>query len=225
MRIGYARVSTQEQSLDLQLDALRDNKVRKTYEDICSGKIGYTDRPGLSLLLDTVRDGDVIVVWKLDRLGRSLHDLIGLVRTLENLRVGFQVLEGPLQMIDTSTPGGKLIFSVFAALSEFERDVIVERTNAGLKAARKRGRIGGRRPALNAVQSKMLRIGFLDESISIHQLCQEYKISRTTLYNYVRKENAKEAIKKGKPNSEGKENVKLAELETKATIQEDKEKN
>src|SRR5437868_5612677 len=143
MQIGYARISTGEQTLDLQLDALKAAGCDKVFTDTASG--AKTERPGLSDALSHVRPGDVLVVWRLDRLGRSLRDLIDRLLELDQRGVGFKSLT---ESIDTTTPGGKLIFHIFGALAEFERDLIRERTNAGLAAARARGRLGGRKRAL-----------------------------------------------------------------------------
>lgn len=145
MLVGYARISKADgsQSLDLQRDALADAGVapEQIYEDQASGK--RDDRPGLEACLKALRDGDALVVWKLDRLGRDLAHLVAIVRDLEKRGVGFKVLAGQGAEIDTSTPGGRLIFGIFAALAEFERDLIHERVMAGLSAARARGRRGG----------------------------------------------------------------------------------
>lgn len=142
MLIGYMRVSTAEQSTDLQQDALVAAGVdaRHIYSDKMSGK--RDDRPGLTACLKALRDGDTLVIWRLDRLGRSLKHLVGVVEDLSKRGVGFRVITGA--PIDTTTPAGKLTFTIFAALAEFERDLIRERVNAGLAAARTRGRVGGR---------------------------------------------------------------------------------
>jgi DNA invertase Pin-like site-specific DNA recombinase len=139
MLIGYMRVSTGEQSLDLQRDALRRVGCERTYEDICSGRV--SERPGLSKALDAAREGDALVVWKLDRIGRSLPHVVGLVGDLQKRGVGLKVLTGD---VDTTTVTGRLVFGIFVTLAEFERDLIHERTMAGLAAARARGRSGGR---------------------------------------------------------------------------------
>ena len=139
MDIGYARVSTGEQTLDLQLDALQVAGCGKVYEETASG--AKAERPVLEEVLSYVRKGDTLVVWRLDRLGRSLQHLIDVVAALAERGIGFKSLT---EQIDTTTPGGKLIFHVFGALAEFERDLIRERTHAGLAAARARGRLGGR---------------------------------------------------------------------------------
>jgi DNA invertase Pin-like site-specific DNA recombinase len=151
MLIGYARVSTHEQNLDLQKDALQSAGCEKIFVDEVSGAVAA--RPGLQQAMDTLRAGDVLVVWRLDRLlGRSLRDLIELVRQLEEWKVGFRSLQ---ESMDTSSSGGKLIFHVFGALAEFERNLIRERTVAGLSAARARGRKGGRPKRLNDKKRKL----------------------------------------------------------------------
>jgi DNA invertase Pin-like site-specific DNA recombinase len=139
MLIGYARVSTQDQTLNLQMDALETIGCTKIFTDTISGSA--TQRSGLDEVLEYVREGDTLVVWKLDRLGRSLKHLIETITNLNNRNIGFKSIT---ENIDTTTSGGKLIFHIFGALAEFERDIIRERTNAGLQAARARGRIGGR---------------------------------------------------------------------------------
>src|SRR6266699_5490211 len=138
MLIGYARVSTLEQTLDLQKDALTKAECSKIFTDTISG--AKTERKGLDEALSFLREGDTLVVWKLDRLGRSLNHLIEIITALESKKIGFKSLT---ESIDTTTPGGKLIFHIFGALAQFERDLIRERTNAGLAAARARGRRGG----------------------------------------------------------------------------------
>jgi DNA invertase Pin-like site-specific DNA recombinase len=142
--VGYARVSTTEQHLDLQRDALGQAGCSRVFPDTASGAMA--ERPGLAQALNYLRAGDVLAVWKLDRMGRSLKDLIEIVSILEHRGIGFKSLQ---ESMDTTTPGGKLIFHVFAALAEFERGVIRERTQAGLTAARARGRNGGRRYKLS----------------------------------------------------------------------------
>jgi DNA invertase Pin-like site-specific DNA recombinase len=139
MLIGYMRVSTGEQSLDLQRDALDKIGCERIYEDVCSGRV--TDRPGLKMAMEMARDGDAIVIWKLDRIGRSLAHIVGLVGDLQKRGVGLKVLTGD---VDTTTTTGRLVFGIFATLADFERDLIQERTMAGLAAARARGRAGKR---------------------------------------------------------------------------------
>jgi DNA invertase Pin-like site-specific DNA recombinase len=147
MRIGYARVSTTEQNLDLQRDALKRAGCDKIIEDTVSG--GKVHRSGLERVRESLRPGDVLVVWRLDRLGRSLKHLIDLMAELEGQGIGFQSVT---ESIDTTTPGGKLVFHIFGALAEFERNLIRDRTHAGLEAVRARGRKGGRRKKLNDKQ-------------------------------------------------------------------------
>lgn len=142
MRIGYARVSTTDQHLQLQTDALHVAGCERVFTDMVSGARG--ERPGLMAALAACRPGDTLVVWKLDRLGRSLSHLVGTVRDLGAQGIGFTSLQ---EQLDMTTTGGKLVFHIFAALAEFERDLIRERTNAGLAAARARGRQGGRQRA------------------------------------------------------------------------------
>src|SRR3954453_18785445 len=139
MLIGYARVSTQDQTLDLQIDALKKAGCEKFYTDTASG--AKAERKGLEEALDYAREGDILVVWRLDRLGRSLRHLIETITLLNNRKVGFKSIT---ESIDTTTSGGKLVFHIFGALAEFERDIIKDRTNAGLNAARARGHLGGR---------------------------------------------------------------------------------
>ena len=140
MNVGYARVSTNDQHLSMQIDALKSSGCQEIYSDIASG--AKSQRPGLEQALAYLREGDTIVVWKLDRLGRSIQDLIKTVNELENKKIGFKSLQ---ENIDTTTSGGKLIFHIFSALAEFERDLIRERTQAGLRSARARGKFGGMR--------------------------------------------------------------------------------
>lgn len=180
MRIGYARVSSDDQNLDLQHDALKAAGCERIYEDRTGGAKAL--RPGLQLLLEVSRQNDVVVVWRLDRLGRSLKDLIDLINTLEDKGVGLASLQ---EMIDTSSSGGKLVFHIFAALAEFERSLIRERTHAGLSAARARGRKGGRPKALDAKQQQLLLKLYKSREHSIKDICQILKISKPTLYSYI----------------------------------------
>ena len=182
MLIGYARVSTHDQNLDLQKDALKSAGCEKFFVDEASGVAGA--RPGLHQAMDQLREGDVLVVWRLDRLGRSLRNLLDLVAQLEEKKVGFRSLQ---ESMDTSSSGGKLIFHVFGALAEFERNLIQDRTNAGLAAARARGRKGGRQRKLNEKQRK-LAIRLYNEGNPVNEICQTMHISKPTLYRYVRDE-------------------------------------
>jgi DNA invertase Pin-like site-specific DNA recombinase len=185
MLIGYARISTQDQTLARQQDALAKAGCDKVFTDTLSG--GTSERPGLAEALDYVRAGDTLVVWRLDRLGRSLKHLIEVVADLELRRIGFRSLT---ESIDTTTSGGKLIFHVFGALAEFERALIRERTQAGLAAARARGRQGGRPRKLDTPRKvQMARDLYEDERHSIAEICQTLHISRATLYRYVGRAN------------------------------------
>ena len=182
MFIGYARVSTLDQNLDLQNDALKKSGCEKIYSDTLSG--ANASRPGLDECLGYARRGDTVVVWKLDRLGRSLKNLIEVVRDLEARGVGFKSLQ---ENIDTTTPGGKLVFHVFASLAEFERDLVRERTQAGLAAARARGRTGGRKPALDAKKREIARALYQNEELSISEICRTLGVSRATFYRSIGK--------------------------------------
>jgi len=187
MLIGYARVSKADgsQSLDLQHDALRAAGVdpENIYEDLASGS--REDRPGLMACLKALRDGDVLVVWKLDRLGRTLTHLVNTVKNLSDRNVGLQVLTGSGAEIDTTTASGRMIFGVFATLAEFERDLIRERTMAGLASARARGRKGGRKFALTKAQVRLAQAAMAQRDTSVATLCKELGVERVTLYRYV----------------------------------------
>lgn len=183
MNIGYARVSTSEQTLALQQDALRAAKCDLFFEDTISGVT--TARPGLDQALSHVREGDTLVVWRLDRLGRSLPHLIETVTRLQERGVGFKSLT---ESIDTTTPGGVLIFHLFGALAQFERDLIRERTKAGLTAARARGKQGGRPKALAKIDPKKLETArrmAQDPQVPISQICEFLGVSRWTVYRYL----------------------------------------
>jgi DNA invertase Pin-like site-specific DNA recombinase len=176
MLIGYARVSTHDQTLTPQQDALEKAGCSKIFTDTASG--AQTERNGLEEALNYVRKGDTLVVWCLDRLGRSLPHLITTMTDLEERRIGFKSLT---ENIDTTTSGGKLIFHIFGALAEFERNLIRERTTAGLTAARARGRIGGRPKALTARQ-RIVAQDLYEKRPPIAEICRTLKISRATLY-------------------------------------------
>lgn len=180
MLLGYARVSTDDQNLDLQRDALRAAGCEKLFEDRLSG--ARAARPGLTLLLEVARTGDVIVVWRLDRLGRTLHDLILLAKQLEEAGIGLVSLQ---EKIDTSSSGGRLIFHMFGALAEFERHVIRERTQAGLNAARARGRKGGRPKSLDPAKRQLAVKLYNDRQHTIAEICRMMGISKPTLYSYL----------------------------------------
>jgi DNA invertase Pin-like site-specific DNA recombinase len=183
MLIGYARVSTIEQTLDLQQDGLRQAGCEQVFTDHISG--AKSERPGLKQALEFGRSGDILVVWKLDRLGRSLKQLIEIVTELQKRNVGFRSLT---ENIDTTSPGGKLIFHIFGSLAEFERDLIRERTKAGLVAARARGRIGGRPRAAGLNDERKVALAqrlYDDKHTSIETICKMFNVSRPTLYRYI----------------------------------------
>ncbi len=189
MLIGYARVSTHEQTLDLQQDALKQIGCEQFFSDTASG--ASTERPGLDAALRFVRPGDILVVWRLDRLGRSLKHLIETISALQERGIGFRSIQ---ESIDTTTSGGKLIFHVFGALAEFERDLIRERTKAGLAAARARGRKGGRPQATGLNDQKkvaMARQLYADKCNTIEDICKILHVSRSTLYRYLSPQNNK----------------------------------
>jgi DNA invertase Pin-like site-specific DNA recombinase len=181
MKIGYARVSTQDQTLALQKDALEKLDCKKIFTDAASG--AKAERKGLDEALEYVREGDTLVVWRLDRLGRSLKHLIETITELNNRKIGFKSIQ---ENIDTTTSGGKLVFHIFGALAEFERDIIRERTNAGLLAARARGRKGGRPKSLTEKKAGMARELYNNKNNSINEICKTLNISRTTLYRYIK---------------------------------------
>jgi DNA invertase Pin-like site-specific DNA recombinase len=187
MLIGYARVSKSDNSqvLDLQIDALTNSGVKE--ENIYIDKIsGSKDaRPGLENCLKALREDDILVVYKLDRLGRNLKHLIQTVEDLTKRKIGFKVLSGQGVNIDTTTPAGKMIFSIFGALAEFERELIRERTIAGITAARARGRMGGRKFNLTKAQVRLAEASMKNRDTSVTELCKELKITRATLYKYI----------------------------------------
>lgn len=181
MLIGYARVSTDDQNLNLQRDALKKAGCEQIFTDTISGT--KAERKGLSDALSHLRHGDTLVVWRLDRLGRSLRHLIDTVTDLQERGVGFKSLQ---ESIDTTTSGGKLVFHIFGALAEFEREINRERTQAGLTAARSRGKTGGRPKALTEKQIQMLKNLAANPDNSIEDICKTLGISRTTFYRYVK---------------------------------------
>lgn len=187
MLVGYARVSKSDgsQNLDLQIDALNKAGVplKHIYTDTSSGK--NTQRPGLDACLKALRKNDTLVIWKLDRLGRSLQNLVNTVKKFEEQTIGLRVLTGKGASIDTSTAAGKLVFGFFAALAEFERDLIIERTKAGLDSARARGRKGGRRFALTKSQIRLAQSSMGKKETVVSELCKELGVTRATLYRYV----------------------------------------
>jgi len=187
MYLGYARISKADgsQSLDLQKDALAGAGValKQIYSDQASGK--KDERPGLDACLKALRDGDVLVVWKLDRLGRSLNHLVKTTTMLSERGIGLKVLTGQGAQIDTTTAAGRLSFGIFAALAEFESELIRERTMAGLQAARARGRKGGRKFALTKAQVRMAQAAMVSRDTSVSELCKELGVKPVTLYRYV----------------------------------------
>ncbi len=180
MKIGYARISTADQNLELQTDALQKTGCEKIFTDQAGG--AKDDRKGLIDAIEFCRKGDSLIVWKLDRLGRSLKHLIETINLLHEKKVGFVSLQ---ENIDTTTSGGKLVFHVFGALAEFERELIRERTNAGLASARQRGRLGGRPKAMTGKQVKLAKSLLKDPQTTIKEVCQTLQISKTTLYRYL----------------------------------------
>jgi DNA invertase Pin-like site-specific DNA recombinase len=185
--IGYMRVSKADgsQALDLQRDALLGTGIPagQLYEDHASGK--QDDRPGLEACLKALRSGDTLVTWKLDRLGRDLRHLVNLVHDLTRRGVGLKVLVGQGANLDTTTANGRLIFGVFAALAEFERELIIERTRAGLASARARGRNGGRPFKMTAAKLRLAQAAMGQPGTNVGELCAELGVSRQTLYRYV----------------------------------------
>src|SRR5512143_2709496 len=181
MLIGYARVSTQDQTLDLQKDALQKAGCDRIFTDTASG--AKAERTGLDEALSYVRPGDTLVVWRLDRLGRSLKHLIETITALNDRKIGFKSIT---EAIDTTTSGGKLIFHIFGALAEFERDIIRERTQAGLTAARARGRKGGRPKALTPKTVEQALTLYNAKTHTIDEICRTLNVSRATLYRYLK---------------------------------------
>jgi len=182
--VGYARVSTQDQDLSLQIDALAAAGCGKVFEDRASG--ASADRAGLQAALGYVRNGEVLVVWKLDRLGRSLPHLIETVTELAKRGVGFRSLT---EAIDTTTPGGRLIFHIFGALGQFERDLIQERTRAGLAAAAARGRKGGRKPTVTEEKLRRAR-EHIAKGLTVREAAMRVKVGKTALYEALTVETA-----------------------------------
>ena len=184
MMIGYARVSTNDQNLDLQTDALK----KAGCEKICSDKISGTkaERPGLAKVLEIARAGDTLVIWRLDRLGRSIKDLIQISETLKARSIALKSLQ---EGIDTTTSTGQLMFNLLAVLSEFEKNLINERSKAGLAAARSRGKLGGRPKSLNRKQQQLAVKLYHEREHSIAEICKMMNISKPTLYSYVTAQN------------------------------------
>lgn len=180
--IGYARVSTDDQNLDLQRDALQKAGCQVIYEETASGK--NATREELAQCRKALRSGDTLVVWRLDRLGRSLPDLVSIIGELEVEEIGFQSIT---ENIETGSAAGKLIFHVFAALAEFERNLIRERTKAGLAAARARGRKGGRKPALTDRAVNEIKQLLKNPNIEVTEVAKRYGVSRATIYKYLKR--------------------------------------
>lgn len=186
--IGYARVSTKEQNLDLQLDALKKAGCEEIYFEKISGT---KERPELDNALTYLRQGDTLVIWKLDRLGRSLRDLVNIVDGLYKRGIEFRSIQDG---IDTKTPLGRYQFALFAALAEYEREMIVERTRAGLTAAKERGRVGGRKKGLSSEAKKVAKAAatlYKKNENSVKEICDILNISKPTLYRYLKNENVK----------------------------------
>ena len=179
-KIGYARVSTQDQDLSLQLDALKRADCEQIYEEKVSGK--NTERPELANCLKALRAGDTLVVWRMDRLGRSLKDLVEIVTNLEAKGIHFVSLT---EKIETGTATGKLMFHVFASMAEFERNLISERTRAGLAAARARGRIGGRKPSLSEKDIEHAKLLLRNPKVTVTEVAERFGVTRQTIYRQV----------------------------------------
>lgn len=180
MNIGYARISTNDQNLQLQFDELKKAGCERIFQDVASGS--KAERAGLKEALEFCRKGDVLVIWKLDRLGRSLKDLIQTVNDLQAKEIGFRCLT---QNLDTTSPSGMLVFQIFGAIAEFERSLIQERTLAGLKAARARGRQGGRPKALDQKKVGIALALYSDGKTPVAEICKTLSISRPTFYRYI----------------------------------------
>lgn len=176
--IGYARVSTQDQNMAMQIDALREYGCERIFEEKRSGKA--KERPQLEAMFDYLREGDTVVVWKLDRLGRSMRDLLDLTERMEQRGIGFVSIKDGIDMTDAT---GRLYFHLMACLAEFERDLISERTKAGLAAARARGRQGGRKPA-DPKKLEQAYILYDSQTVSVADICKMVGISETTFYRY-----------------------------------------
>ena len=193
MLIGYARVSTQDQTLDLQTDALKRAGCEKIFTDMTSGT--KSERPGLQEAMNHLRAGDTLVVWRLDRLGRTLKHLIATIADLSDKGIGFKSLQ---ESMDTTTSGGRLIFHIFGSLAEFEREVIKERTIAGLQAARARGRLGGR-PKLQSRDPKKIALArqlYEDGHMPVQEICDTLHIGKATLYRYVEDKTTKVDVRR-----------------------------
>ncbi len=180
MLVGYARVSTKDQSTELQIKALQEASCSKIFEEKASG--AQRERPQLIAALNYMREGDILVVWKLDRLARSLKQLIETIESLEKQKIGFRSIT---ENIDTTTAGGKLVFHLFGALAEFERGIIRERTNAGLQAARANGKIGGRPTVLKAVDLEAAKTLLKNQKFTVAEVAKRLGIGLATLYRHL----------------------------------------
>lgn len=194
--LGYARVSTTDQDASLQLDALHAAGCYRVWVDTMSGSLEH--RPELANLLDQLRPGDTLVVWRLDRLGRSIRHLIDQLHGLAERGIGFRSLQ---ETIDTTSPGGRLVFHVFAALAEFERDLIRERTHAGLTAARARGRTGGRPPRLSPDQARTARRLYEQQDMTVAKIGEVLGVSRTTIYRTLARQNDQATVRRIQTNA------------------------
>ena len=183
MKIGYSRISTTDQNSDLQQDELIKFGCDKIFEDKISGSLSKANREGLKSAIDYARAGDVLIVWKLDRLGRNIADLISIINELNAKGVGFKTLTGD---IDTTTASGKLIFHIFAALAEFERELIRERTNAGLKAARARGRVGGRPTKMTPEKIRMAKLLHQDVNNKLVDILKALDVKKGVFYKMLK---------------------------------------
>jgi DNA invertase Pin-like site-specific DNA recombinase len=180
MLVGYARISTGDQNLNLQMDALKRAGCEKIFSDVASGS--REDREGLEESINFVRDADTLVVWRLDRLGRSLKHLIDTITELQEKNIGFRSLQ---ENIDTTTSGGKLVFHIFGALAEFEREISRDRTRAGLASARARGRNGGRKRVMDNTKVEIAKSLRNDPKYTISEICKSLHVSKSTLYRYL----------------------------------------
>lgn len=181
--VQYIRVSTVDQNLDLQKDELQKIGCEKIFEDKISGSFSKSERPGLSAAIEYARKGDSIVVWRLDRLGRSIGDLINIINELNHKGVGFKTISGD---IDTTTSGGKLIFHIFAALAEFEKELIKERTMAGLSAARSRGKIGGRPSKISQYKIRMAKLLHGDKTNKVKDILKTLAVKKSVFYKMLK---------------------------------------
>jgi len=187
MKYGYARVSTKDQNLDLQIDALKKAGCHKIFKEVAKG--AKTSRPKLDEMLSILQKGDVVIIWKLDRMGRSLHHLIKIVNALNEKGIAITSLQDP---IDTTTAQGRLMFNMFASLAEFEKDLIYERTMAGLSSARARGRKGGRPKGLSEAAKEKACVAealYKQGELSSEQISNQIGVSKTTMYKYLKSRN------------------------------------